>query len=387
MYIEVAGTNTANKGAELMLAAIKQQLANVRGLKLATEPSFGKIADRQTYHLETIIRPKKIGRTWIVAQIMPESVRRTCGLVVEPEIDAVLDASGFAFSDELGPVRTERFADDVHRWKRQGKPVILLPQALGPFRTPRVRKAFLRVVENANLIFARDCTSFEYLTELTSNPTNLRLAPDFTNLVTAEPPQKHEIPDNTVLIVPNYRMIEKTRHDLQQLYVPFLVSCIGQIRELGLRPAILLHDDNLDKTFIPYLQREITNPPPVIDDPSPIGLKGILGAARLVIGSRFHALVGALSQGVPCIAAGWSHKYDTLMQAYNCPETLVPVDASQDKLRELIKFATSTEGHHDLVKRITESCARQELAVKKMWQEVTNVLGFDLEKNTSSEQK
>jgi colanic acid/amylovoran biosynthesis protein len=37
---------------------------------------------------------------------------------------------------------------------------------------------------------------------------------------------------------------------------------------------------------------------------------------RFVIASRFHALVHALKNGVPCIALGWATKYMDLMKLF-----------------------------------------------------------------------
>jgi polysaccharide pyruvyl transferase WcaK-like protein len=43
-------------------------------------------------------------------------------------------------------------------------------------------------------------------------------------------------------------------------------------------------------------------------------VKSIISHLDLLIGSRFHALVGALSSHVPVVALGWSHKYVELLR-------------------------------------------------------------------------
>ena len=42
-------------------------------------------------------------------------------------------------------------------------------------------------------------------------------------------------------------------------------------------------------------------------------LKAMIGACDLMLGSRFHALIAALSSGVPSVAIGWAHKYPELL--------------------------------------------------------------------------
>jgi len=42
-------------------------------------------------------------------------------------------------------------------------------------------------------------------------------------------------------------------------------------------------------------------------------LKSVIGHADLLLGSRYHSIVAALSHRVPAVAVGWSHKYGELM--------------------------------------------------------------------------
>jgi len=48
------------------------------------------------------------------------------------EIEVILDVSGYAYGDAFGEHKTILMAKQSQAWKRQGKKVILLPQALGP---------------------------------------------------------------------------------------------------------------------------------------------------------------------------------------------------------------------------------------------------------------
>jgi len=371
-FVQATGTGTANKGAELLLIAIQQHLRQVAPeVELAVTSDFGPFEDRARYGLRTVLPEAPKGRWWLAGKMMPAAFRRTCGVVRETDVSAVLDASGFAFGDQLGADRVQRFAEEVRRWKRQGKPVILLPQALGPFENPAVRHAFQDVLDHADLVYARDDISHGHARRL-NHKDKLRLAPDFTNLVSTPNCLFSPKPEFGSLVVPNHRMLEKTDKATGEAYIPFLGRCFDELEALQLKPAILLHDDDVDHQLVKPLCKQLGHEVPVITDRDPLRLKSLLGKARVVIGSRFHALVSALSQGVPSIAAGWSHKYEMLLRDYGCENRVLSVDSNSDLIRETIQSVSwNWRKCHE---QLSERAATQRERVCKMWKEVTPLL-------------
>lgn len=380
MLIEIAGVSTSNKGAELMLVAIQEHFAAVGpDIQFAVDPQFGVYEERAGYRLRTMLPRAKIGRSRLASWLMPASFRRVFGLVAERDVDAVLDASGFAFGDQLGPDRTERFAEDVERWKESGKRVVLLPQALGPFQTPRVRQAFVRVLRAADLVVARDRVSFQHIADIGVSMQRVRLAPDITTVLPGLRDPGLVKRDDLALIVPNHRMIEKTSEADQAAYLPTLARCVSELHTQKLSAAILLHDAAVDEQLVEPLQRLLPAPLPVIRERDPRRLKGILSSAAFVIGSRFHALLGALSHGVPCLALGWSHKYITLLEDFCCTELLLTPGASDESIRGVVGRIVAGASRQDLVGRLAEAGATQRLKVEMMWQEIESVLGLHSE--------
>lgn len=373
MIIQVTGTGTANKGAELLLIAIQQQLARLLPeAKLAVAPSFGSFDERARYGLRTVLPEVPKGRWWLAGKMMPRALRETSGLVSETDIDAVLDSSGFAFGDQLGAVRVQGFAQAVRRWKKQGKPVILLPQALGPFDVPEIRNAFEDIANHVDLIFARDRTSLGFASQLVTSAAKLAHAPDFTNLVECPSPKTNDKQSYLSLLVPNSQMIAKSAASHARLYIPFLARCHRHLKDIGLRPAVLLHDDRSDVRLVETLRQELNEDFVVLAEQDPIQLKATLGRARLVIGSRFHALVGAMSQAVPAIAVGWSHKYQMLLVDYGCTDAQLSVDCDDQQLADLVSRVMSewTTRHHCLLN--ANDRLRQQS--QKMWEQVVDVI-------------
>jgi colanic acid/amylovoran biosynthesis protein len=376
MIIELTGASTRNKGAELMALAVRGHLAEADpAIQLAVDPWFGPYPDRARYGLLTKLCPTRVGRSSLAVWLMPRSFRASYGLVAESDIDTVLDAAGFAFSDQFGPGRVEGFAADVIRWKRQGKKVVMLPQALGPFKDARVRAAFRSILEQVDLVFARDSQSMEYAADVGGAADRLALAPDFTNLVQAVCPGDFEPSDKQVCLVPNDRMIEKGG-PASGAYLPFMAECARQVRSRGFDPVLLLHDPKSDGPLVAPLLQAIGLDLPVVRHLDPRHLKWILGRSLLVIGSRFHALVSALSQAVPCLASGWSHKYQALFADYGCGQCVVqPTDPTDRLAAALDRLLDAAE--HD---RMTQSLRRHgdqiKASVQAMWRRVDSVLGL-----------
>lgn len=384
MMIEVTGVSTRNKGAELMLIAIQQHYAAAPFGTLKARPTlvvdrwFGSYEERAQYGLSTKLGSFKAGRSALAAKLMPASFRRAHGLVNEADVDAVLDASGFAFGDQHPPERTEEFAACVRKWKGAGKRVVLLPQALGPFENPRIANAFAEVCRLADLVYARDATSLAHVERIAPADANVKLSPDFTNLVCGPKPADLDLPESLGLIVPNHRMIEKTSGAERDAYLPFLAACAAEMASLDVVPQILLHDTDADETLVAPLQaamqKSLGRELPVLRERCPRRLKGILGAAKVVVGSRFHALIGALSQGAPCIAAGWSHKYQELLADYGCPENMLPVVSERERISELLTPLLVEPGRSEKVAQLKAAAERERERARHMWRQVDEVL-------------
>jgi polysaccharide pyruvyl transferase WcaK-like protein len=372
MIVEVTGTSVRNKGAELMLLAIQQQLAQLQpDIQLAVSSAFGGYEDKTKYGLLQKVDIRRRGRSRLGFQLLPEGFCRAYGLVDERDTRAVLDASGFAFGDQHESRRVLEFAALVKRWRAQGKTIVLLPQALGPFTRRESSDAFKSIAENVDLIYARDAVSLEHLEGLCGSDARFRQAPDFTNLL-----KPACLPDSVpeCLIVPNHRMVEKMGAEDAGQYIPFLARVVEQAEALQLDTAVLLHDTVVDHELVEPLEQQLGRSIRIIQASDPLKLKAWLGAAKVVVGSRFHALVGALSQGVPTLASGWSHKYQMLLEDYGCPELVLPVSADVDQVALSMQQAVRAPGRDRLVKCLEEHGAAQGAAVETMWSEVMQVL-------------
>jgi colanic acid/amylovoran biosynthesis protein len=255
-----------------------------------------------------------------------------------------------------------------------GKPVILLPQAFGPFERPPGRDAALRAVGAARLVFARDEASLGHLRSIGAPMDRVRRAPDFTADLPGRPPARPDEWRDRVAIVPNVMMTTATDGPSAAAYLPFLAAAVAAVREGGLEPIVVLHESTADRALADELAG-LAGELRIVAEPDPLALKGILGACRLVVASRFHAIAAALSGGVPVLATGWSHKYQALLAAYDVPDLLLPVDANASAVRERMPPLLDGARRNEVLARIGAAARRMGSEVRGMWSQVRRELG------------
>lgn len=379
MIIEIQRVGFVNKGAELMLLAILEKLRAAYPDAIVTiMPTTRQNARPYRKLLETGLYPKAdlyyAGLRWgPLASLLPRRIREMYGLVLDREVEVVIDAAGFAYSDQWGDQSVLELEKSARRWRRQGTNVILMPQAFGPFKGERIRRAMRRAAENIDMLVARESTSFKYLAEVAGEHPNIHQYPDFTNLIKGVVPEYFEPAEHRVCIVPNYRMIDKTDEAQSAAYVPFMQLCARHLAEKGAKPFLLLHEGKNDA----WLTEQISSAAggiPILKEENPLKIKGILGASYATIGSRFHGLVSALSQGVPSLATGWSHKYVELFRDYGYPEGVVPVRNNHDELRQKLDQLIDEESHRELSARLLSASDRLKSLSEAMWERVFAVI-------------
>lgn len=381
MYIELKGVGTINKGAYLMLLAIMDKFASTNAdVKFVSESGFGmdyysmaKLEILQKFNPEF----RKIPFESLL-NFLPKKKRLSYGLVLPKEINAVLDGSGFVYGDSWGAKKIEsRLGKEITSLKKNKTKVILLPQAFGPFNNLETKNAFQPIVDNADLIFCRDRISYDYINSSYGNRDNVKLAPDFTNLLKIQDSVQANLSSNKVCIIPNYKMLSEGSTGSK--YFEFLIASIEYVQLKGLTPFFLIHEGKKDIDIAEKVNTSLSKPINIISDAGPLEIKKYIKESKFIIVSRFHGLVSALSQGVPAVTTSWSHKYEMLIADYNSPELLVKIsgeDSHIEEVKALIDKLCNDKEYEIIQSRIRKGCSDQEEKSEAMWSLVFECLNI-----------
>ena len=377
MNVELIGGGFDNKGGQLMTIAARDMVRSWNPAHRIYMPmNAGTPANRSeagfgtVLHLDSNRMPPVAKMLRMSSRVVPSSRRA----IRESDIDVVLDISGFAYSDSWGPRTAVRRAQSYPLWRNRGAKIVLMPQAFGPFSTEELRGAIRSIVSSADLTFARDPVSRQYLDGVGDLPDTVHCAPDFTNLLPAGADGLDVHPPAPAAIVPNVRMLDKTDERQAAQYIGFLERCVSYLGKTT--GAYLLVHETGDHALAKQVADRASGSVEIVTDPDPLVLKRYLGESAFVVGSRYHALVSALSQGVPVLAAGWSHKYETLLSEYHLSDSLMSVDASGDEVKRRLDSVRAIANSPDALERLRAAAAVEKERSRAMWDSVRSVTGL-----------
>jgi colanic acid/amylovoran biosynthesis protein len=395
MLVEIHGAGFQNKGAELMLATTVHELrSRVPDLDVAIDPTYGPFTERARLGLLQTMPPRShVGTPGFARRFLTQRLFSTgrgtrvlSALGLSPglyggvplgAIRGFVDIAGFAYSDQWGGRPTHDLAALAAYFRARNVPVILLPQAFGPFRHDDIRASMQRVLQHATLVYARDQQSLEYLGELGASKARVMLAPDITLFYSGEPSLHATGAEPYACVVPNMRVLDRGRKGWADRYLPDFVQIARRLAQRGLAVRVVVHDASGEDAALARRCVEDAALPAVrlVEERSPLALKRLLGGSMLVVGSRYHSLVAALSQQVPAVAVGWSHKYEMLFRDFGLQDfVFTSADESVDVLLERVTTLTDTAANAAYRREIGRRLDTFRIANTTMWDDVTTVL-------------
>lgn len=372
MIVEIRNVHFRNKGAELMLRAIVDHFRDRPDVVLTANHRVGSRAKLR----ELGIRPllfvwQKRRHITPPTALAPRRLRKRLGLVHPSEVDLVLDAAGFAYGEQWGTDRAVAAARYYRELRKQGARVVLMPQSLGPFTSQPVRRTAAALFENVDLVFPRDDTAAAATKALIGDDRRVVQAPDFTPLLKGAVFDVALPGPRPAAVIPNRKMIQKAGLSRRE-YVAFLARVVERLSAAGFSPFMLPHA-TFDHGLATLVQDAVHGDLPIVVESDALRLKGVIGACDAIFSSRFHGLVSALSQGVPVLATGWSHKYKHLLSEYECPAALL--DPRDDAtLERAVTTLLADDRIAHTRKTLQERAEWNKTATTAMWERVEQLI-------------
>ena len=355
--IELLGVWLPNKGAELMLHTVRQELDNrLEDVSFAIQSNEPFLSESRFKKLQKCA-PSSNPILDKIFRINPQDQ----GTVTDSQITHYVDISGFAYGDPWGVKKArKRLGKKVKKLNREGKPYYLLPQAFGPFTDPELQREMKLIGSNASLLCARDSVSLAHLKDL--GLENAELFPDITFALDTNDRTTPDIKHSPYgcLIVNNKLVSSSTmqKNDLLDLF-----TASGKcLQKHGVSPQVLLHEPKEDKDLADELTQALDCPIIELEDARDI--KNCIKHSYVTVTARFHGLVSALSTGTPAMAVGWSHKYKELLTDFDAGH-LVFEENTEEFLNHLEILFSAEEKHQKISDQfqITAQKQTQKLSV------------------------
>lgn len=374
MKVLIDGVGFVNKGAELMLCSVVQQLKQRLPNALIVLPK-SVFYENPSYCIKNHIVPmqkasgkmKRFAKSFVYRNLLNKP-----WYVTPDQIDVVLDAGGFQFSDQWKATENDvnKKARYYASFSKKDRKIIFLPQAFGPFKEESSQRMMKNVYGFADVIYAREKVSFDYLKELFPDDKKIKQCPDFTCLSKCDKRKTVVLPDDYVLVVPNSRMITHTEQSVSSDYLSFLKEIIVFITELGERVVLLNHEGADDEELLDEINRELPQQLLLLSNLDALEVKHIIAGSKLLVSSRFHGVVSGLTQGVPTLCTSWSHKYFELLKDHKCESNVLDVNDIEGA-KSIIQQALAHPAEYTSKEGCVSEIKKQ---AEKMWNEVFKLI-------------
>jgi polysaccharide pyruvyl transferase WcaK-like protein len=247
-----------------------------------------------------------------------------------------------------------------------GVPVVKLSQALGNFNNPVTRACAKVFLPECRRIFARGQTTEAHLQGLgldnfeRAADTAFLFRPEYS--LTAENENKNEAIEielldlkkagKSILAIAPSSLVHNSSQKAGKDYIQAILELVSHFDRNGMHFLFLPNSNregseknrNNDLTVIRALreQARLTMPAYLFErmhwvlwDANTRSLKKLLSYCEMLFTSRFHAMIAALSLGVPVLVMGWSHKYVEALADFGLERYAADFDDTQTDLANL----------------------------------------------------
>lgn len=265
---------------------------------------------------------------------------------------ALVDLAGVAFIDGREKFLPFNVLTLLPAWFL-GTPVVKMPQAVGPFRRPANHLAARLFLPRCRMVWTRGAGTHAHLVEARFPGLRFAQADDIAFnyqerwslthegeasldawFAQLDEQRSHSGVRGVIGVCPSSVVAVKSRKE-GGAYEPVMVDLIVELSRMGFLVVLFPNATRNDageaerNNDLPVMRRlrdgclakGIRQAPLLVDfDINASGIKRVIARMDVVLVSRFHAMVGALSLAVPPVVLGWSHKYAEVMARFGLQE-------------------------------------------------------------------
>ena len=378
MIIKIDGIGATNKGAQLMLFSVVDRMKKYDPSAefILSSYSFNKLNQVVKDYDRVFLSRSLAARVKMKMMKMLGLKQRDLMLKALPKkIDVALDAGGYQFGDSWN--HSEEDIAWIRRYysalKERGAKIIMLPQAFGPFEKETSRKMISTAAGFADLIFPRDPESLAHLQQIFGTVKHFDIYGDFTNLLSYA---KNDTPkgDDKICFILNQKMIAGAADISEQEYISFFVRMISHVRSKSENEIVLLnHEGAGDLALCNKVNAHFDGALHVITGQNALQIKEFLSGCLFVVSSRYHGIISALSQQVPCLATSWSHKYEELYREFELPHFVLDL-ARPENANHLIEGLLDVKENERIREALKGKNNIFANRTEEMWQKVFTVI-------------
>lgn len=346
MNILISGGNFINKGAEAMMFISVNEC-----IQLFNTPHFILQLPNGLCEIDTI------NDMFIISKINGKNIEertknkysKLASLIkAYKNADIMIDVSGLELCSKLGLYPSLRYLFKIALSKWTGTKVFLMPQSFGPFDygSGVIQKLMHILIQHYMkypcVCFARERDGAEKLMAI-SPEANIVVSSDLvlqnkeieSFLKDDDITSNIKIKEHSVGFVPNKRMYEQYGKENS---LNLFVKSVDAARKNGFNVYILCHATD-DITIANEIKSSFS-----LDD-SVIIIRRVLSCFQyqqivkhfdFVIASRYHSIVHAYKECVPCIAIGWAIKYKELLSLLQQDSYLLNINDNDEIISNAI---------------------------------------------------